>query len=92
MTLRQPSNSVVGRCYSKEILIDLMRLCQKYQIHLISDEVYALSVWHNPDFPTAVTFTSVLSIDLAGIIDPHLVHVLWGLSKVQPLHIILHRH
>ena len=60
-----------------------MRLCQKYQIHLISDEVYAMSVWHNPEYPDAVGFTSVLELDVEGLIDPRLVHVLWGLSKVR---------
>jgi aspartate/methionine/tyrosine aminotransferase len=41
----------------------------------VSDEVYALSVWGVP------IFTSVLSLDLEGLIDPSLVHVLWGVSK-----------
>ena len=59
-----------------------MKLCQKYRIHLISDEIYALSVWKNDDAPNAEPFTSVLSINLAGIIDPELVHVVWGMSKV----------
>jgi aspartate/methionine/tyrosine aminotransferase len=62
-----------------------MRLCQRYRIHLISDEIYALSTWENPDFPNAVKFTSVSSIDLMGIIDPELVHVLWGMSKARRL-------
>lgn len=50
---------------------------------MISDEIYALSVWYNPEAPDAVTFTSVLSIDMDGIINPSLVHVLWGMSKVR---------
>jgi aspartate/methionine/tyrosine aminotransferase len=58
-----------------------MKLCQKHQIHFVSDEIYALSVWENPEAPEATGFTSALSIDLDGIIDAHLVHVLWGLSK-----------
>jgi aspartate/methionine/tyrosine aminotransferase len=62
-----------------------MKLCQRHQIHLISDETYALSVWHNAEYPAAVEFTSVLSIDLAGIIDPKLVHVLWGMSRTSYL-------
>ena len=62
-----------------------MKLCQKYQIHLVSDEIYGLSVWENKDAPKAVPFTSVLSIDPAGIIDPSLVHVIWGMSKVRAL-------
>jgi 1-aminocyclopropane-1-carboxylate synthase len=58
-----------------------MKLCQRYQIHLVSDEIYALSVWENRDHTDAVKFTSVLSIDLTDVIDPSLVHVLWGMSK-----------
>ena len=60
-----------------------MKFCQRHQIHLISDEIYALSVWSNPEAPNAVTFTSVLSIDTTDIIDPGLIHVLWGMSKVS---------
>lgn len=60
-----------------------MKFCQRYKIHLFSDEIYALSVWKNPEVPDAVTFESVLSIDTTGIIDPNLVHVLWGMSKVR---------
>ena len=60
-----------------------MKLCQRYQIHLISDEIYALSVWNNPHSPNAVAFISVLAIDLTDIIDPKLVHVLWGTSKAS---------
>lgn len=59
-----------------------MKFCQRYEIHLISDEIYALSVWQNPEVPDAVSFESVLSIDTTGIIDPGLVHILWGMSKV----------
>ena len=59
-----------------------MKLCQRHKIHLISDEIYALSVWQNPEVPDAATFKSVLSIDTTGVIDPRLVHVLWGMSKV----------
>ena len=60
-----------------------MKFCQRHKIHLISDEIYALSVWRNPEIPNAITFTSVLSIDPTGIIDPGLIHVLWGMSKVR---------
>ncbi|CAI7576366.1 unnamed protein product [Penicillium manginii] len=37
---------------------------------------------HNPvGDPDAVPFTSILSLDLQGLIDPNLVHVLYGFSK-----------
>lgn len=82
LMLCHPHNPL-GRCYPRDTLIQLMRLCQKYQIHLISDEIYALSVWENKidHHPPPVKFESALSIDLTDIIDPRLVHVLWGMSK-----------
>lgn len=82
LMLCHPHNPL-GRCYPRAVIIKLMELCQKYQMHLISDEIYALSVWENTvdQYPPLVEFESALSIDLNGIIDPRLVHVLWGLSK-----------
>ena len=83
LMLCHPHNPL-GRCYSRETIVALMKLCQKHRIHLISDEIYALSVWENTvdDLSSPTTpFHSALSIDTAGIIDPSLVHVLWGFSK-----------
>ncbi|KAF3390238.1 1-aminocyclopropane-1-carboxylate synthase-like protein 1 [Penicillium rolfsii] len=82
LMLCHPHNPL-GRCYPREVIIKLMQLCQKYRIHLISDEIYALSVFENTvdEYPPPVEFESALSIDLNGIIDPKLVHVLWGMSK-----------
>ncbi|PWY65058.1 PLP-dependent transferase [Aspergillus eucalypticola CBS 122712] len=80
LMLCSPHNPL-GRCFAPEVLKAFLAFCQKHQIHIISDEVYALSVWHNRTAPDAPTFTSLLSIDLTGIIDPGLVHVLWGMSK-----------
>ncbi|KAI0377193.1 acc synthase [Hypomontagnella monticulosa] len=76
--LCNPHNPL-GECYPRETLIGLMRLCAAKGIHLISDEIYALSAY-NQDKPS-VKFTSVLSIDPTGIIDPAQVHVLYGMSK-----------
>lgn len=59
-----------------------MRLCASKGIHLISDEIYALSVFRRNDGPSE-EFTSVLSIDPSGIIDPAQVHVLYGMTKVS---------
>jgi 1-aminocyclopropane-1-carboxylate synthase len=57
-----------------------MRFCSKHSIHLISDEIYALSVYHTDNIHPS--FTSVLSIDPSGIIDRNFVHVLYGMAKV----------
>ncbi|KAL8983627.1 MAG: hypothetical protein Q9205_002187 [Flavoplaca limonia] len=58
-----------------------MRFCQKYHIHLISDEVYAMSIYKTPSNASAVPFTSALAIDTTGLIDANLVHILYGMSK-----------
>jgi len=82
LMLCSPHNPL-GRCYSRETIIEYLQLCEKYQIHFVSDEIYALSVWKNQHDtnPPPVDFTSVLSIPLDGIINPSLVHVLYGMSK-----------
>lgn len=58
-----------------------MRLCQEHRIHLISDEIYGLSVF-DTKYSTAISFTSVLSIDPLELIDLTLLHVFYGMSKV----------
>ncbi|POS83586.1 hypothetical protein EPUL_004554, partial [Erysiphe pulchra] len=73
-------NNPLGHCYPRETLIALMAFCQRHSIHLISDEVYALSVF-SPTNSTSPPFTSVLSIDKKNLIDPNLVHALYGMSK-----------
>ncbi|KAF5009672.1 hypothetical protein FDECE_4118 [Fusarium decemcellulare] len=82
LVISHPHNPL-GRCYSRSVLISLMKLCQKYQVHFISDEIYALSVWSNTvdKHPPPVPFESALTIDTKDIIDPALVHVIWGMSK-----------
>ncbi|KAK4865261.1 hypothetical protein LT330_001884 [Penicillium expansum] len=77
--LVNPHNPV-GRCYPVETLKAIARFCNKHNLHLISDEVYASCVFDSGD-PEAVPFTSILSLDFTGLIDPNLVHVLYGFSK-----------
>ncbi|CVL06302.1 related to 1-aminocyclopropane-1-carboxylate synthase [Fusarium mangiferae] len=78
--LCNPHNPL-GRCYTPEVLKAYMQFCQKHNLHLISDEVYALSVWKNPEAPGATEFTSALAINPDGLIDRDLLHVLWGMGK-----------
>ncbi|KAL3479483.1 pyridoxal phosphate-dependent transferase [Aspergillus californicus] len=79
VSIVNPHNPV-GRCYPTETLIEILKFCNKHQLHLISDEIYALCVFDsgNPDAPE---FTSVLSLATPELIDPNLVHVLYGFSK-----------
>lgn len=80
LLLCNPHNPL-GRCYPRETLVALLKLCQKYNIHLISDEIYALSVYNAADANDAVAFESVLSFDTSAYISPDLLHVLYGMSK-----------
>ncbi|KAB8274072.1 pyridoxal phosphate-dependent transferase [Aspergillus minisclerotigenes] len=83
LILCNPHNPL-GRCYPKETIKELMKLCQRHRMHFISDEIYALSTWENKgetwDSPP-VPFVSTLAVPTDGLIDPERVHVLWGMSK-----------
>lgn len=57
-----------------------MQLCSKYEIHLICDEIYALSVYDISD-AKAVKFESTLSLETQKYIHPSYLHVLYGMSK-----------
>jgi aspartate/methionine/tyrosine aminotransferase len=78
--LASPHNPL-GRPYDDDFLVGIMRLCAKYNIHLISDEVYAKSHFPSKDVPDPPAFVSVLSFDLEKYIDPALVHVIYAMSK-----------
>lgn len=70
-----------GRCYPVEMLKEICRFCQRHRLHLISDEVYALCIFDSGN-PDAVPFNSILSLDFSDLIDPNLVHFMYGFSKV----------
>ncbi|KAJ9136657.1 Aspartate aminotransferase [Pleurostoma richardsiae] len=78
MLLCNPCNPL-GRCYSRTTLAKLAAFCGRHQLHLISDEIYALSV--TPAESMLDGFTSVLSLDRETGLDPRGVHVLYGASK-----------
>ncbi|KAI5808589.1 pyridoxal phosphate-dependent transferase [Peziza echinospora] len=80
LILANPHNPL-GKCYSVESIKAHMRFCQKYNLHFISDEIYAMSVFDTPGSEFKESFYSALGIDINGIIDPDLVHVLYGMSK-----------
>jgi hypothetical protein len=44
--IANPHNPL-GRCYPRDALLEFMRLCRRHGAHLVSDEVYALSVFPN---------------------------------------------
>ena len=79
MILCHPHNPL-GKCYTKDAIIGIMKLCNTHKIHLIVDEIYALSVYDVPD-KDAVPFTSALSLPTDEYIDPQYLHHLYGFSK-----------
>ncbi|KAB8268857.1 pyridoxal phosphate-dependent transferase [Aspergillus minisclerotigenes] len=81
LVLANPHNPL-GRPYSRSILEQCMAFCQRRNIHLVSDEVFALSSFTSPDFTNPEPFVSCLSIDpsRAGC-DPQRIHVVWSMSK-----------
>ena len=78
--ISSPHNPL-GRPYSNDFLIGMLKLCSKLNIHLISDEVYAKSHFPSKDVPEPPPFVSVLSFPLENYIDPSLVHVIYAMSK-----------
>jgi aspartate/methionine/tyrosine aminotransferase len=60
--------------------------CGKNDLHFISDEIYAFSVFPNSAIPTPTPFTSILALDLVDVINPLRMHVLYGASKVFCAH------
>ncbi|RPA72524.1 putative aminotransferase [Ascobolus immersus RN42] len=76
--LCNPHNPL-GRCYTLEALNAYMRLCAKYSIHLISDEIYAFTLYPPTDASSAPPFHSILSIP--PLMDPEYIHVAYGASK-----------
>jgi len=71
-------NNPFGRTYTTEQLYVFINFCHKHNLHFISDEIYALSIFSDTLDGKKADFVSVTSLDLP---DPSKVHVLYGLSK-----------
>ena len=78
--ITNPHNPL-GRCYPRSVLEALFRLCAKHDMHLVSDEVFALSVWESPDWGDEPGFVSVLGLDAEALGCTGRVHAVWGVSK-----------
>ncbi|GMK58049.1 hypothetical protein CspeluHIS016_0500810 [Cutaneotrichosporon spelunceum] len=74
-----------GRTYSKEVLLDYALFAEKHDLHLISDEIYALSVWDNPKIANSPPFISMLSLDVeketGKKFDKSRLHIVYSFSK-----------
>ncbi|KAI1145103.1 putative acc synthase [Nemania diffusa] len=80
VVISNPHNPL-GGCYPAETLREIARFCGSHNIHLISDEIFAKSVYENPHASHVSPFTSVSSLDLGDCIDRNLIHVAYGMGK-----------
>jgi len=67
-------NNPLGRNYDQATVEGLLGVCAKYEIHVIVDEIYALSQLHSEN-----SFRSILSFP--SLPDPERTHFVWGVSK-----------
>ncbi|KAJ7250613.1 PLP-dependent transferase [Mycena rebaudengoi] len=83
LILCNPHNPI-PQVISREVVEGYARLAQKYNLHLVVDEVYGLSTFTATRYPPAnpAKFESILSYDLPALsVDPSRVHVLAGPTK-----------
>ncbi|XP_001489867.4 probable inactive 1-aminocyclopropane-1-carboxylate synthase-like protein 2 isoform X1 [Equus przewalskii] len=73
LLLINPQNPL-GDVYSRDSLEEYLEFAKRYNLHVIIDELYMLSV-----FDDSVTFHSVLSME--SLPDPNRTHMIWGTSK-----------
>ncbi|KAI7889371.1 pyridoxal phosphate-dependent transferase [Mucor mucedo] len=81
MLITNPENPL-AKCYSKKDIETILAFADRHHIHVVFDEIYALSTYSQfLDEKTEDPFVSVLSLPYKELIDPALVHVIYGLSK-----------
>ena len=81
------------RNFPREVIIEFLKFASKNKIHILFDEIYALSVFDHAltgrareEQPDHTPFISVLSIpNIEQYCEKELVHVAYGMSKVSPL-------
>lgn len=80
MVICNPHNPL-GQSYPRETIIALMKFASKHKLHLIFDEVYALSTHTIPGEEGGASFSSAFSFDSSEYIDQKYIHLLYGTSK-----------
>ncbi|NWX75009.1 1A1L1 protein, partial [Alca torda] len=67
------AHNPLGNIYPAQLLKGCLEFAHRYELHVLMDEIYMLSVYDD------TTFTSVLSLDCLP--DPERTHFMWGFSK-----------
>ncbi|KAJ3119833.1 hypothetical protein HK098_005111 [Nowakowskiella sp. JEL0407] len=76
MLLCNPYNPT-GGIIAKDRLLELLNFAKEHKLHVISDEIYGLSVW-NKTLTESEKWVSSYSLDLP---DPQRTHMVWSFSK-----------
>jgi len=82
LILCNPHNPL-GRIYPTESIVAHAELAEKYDLHLLVDEIYGNQVYTNSLVPHPPPFVSALALDLSTLAkcDPSRIHVVAGPSK-----------
>nr|XP_016849818.1 PREDICTED: 1-aminocyclopropane-1-carboxylate synthase-like protein 1 isoform X2 [Anolis carolinensis] len=72
LILINPHNPL-GDIYPAQLLKECLEFAHRYELHVIMDEIYMLSIYGDS------TFTSILSLE--SLPDPDRTHFMWGFSK-----------
>ncbi|KAJ3329330.1 hypothetical protein HDU93_001044 [Gonapodya sp. JEL0774] len=78
--LMWPGNPLAD-CYTEAELLEMAIFCSERGLHLISDEIYALSEFGGIVGTNTTKFKSILSMELPKGLPLEKVHVLYGMSK-----------
>lgn len=73
LILMNPHNPL-AEIYTQKEMIAFLEFAKRYELHVIVDEVYQLTV-----FGESAVFQSVLSLE--SLPDPKRTHVMWGMGK-----------
>ena len=72
-----------GGIYPRQTIVELAKFAAKYDLHLVTDEIYARSCFTTKAVPNPTPFDSILGIDVkaeAGLQPSH-VHIISSASK-----------
>ncbi|KAJ4129111.1 hypothetical protein NW768_007642 [Fusarium equiseti] len=75
----KPRAVIISNVQPVETMREFMAFCGENDLHSISDEIYAKSVFQNPALTNK--FTSALAIDWKDLVSPNRFHVLYSASK-----------
>lgn len=83
--LTNPSNPL-GKCYPRHVLIECLEFCQERGLHLVSDELYALTdlggLEKGEEVISVLSMTDPFLPQGAIKVDPNRVHLVWSASKL----------